>query len=462
MNSQAAWHRLSETVSGLMKKHAIPGVAVGILHEGVMQTAGFGITNMDHPLPVTEETLFQIGSITKTFTGTLVMRLVEAGKIDLNARIRTYIPDFRVADEETSHHATVHHLLTHMGGWEGDVFHDTGQGDDALSRYVADMGRVEQLAPLGAVWSYNNSGFTVLGRIIELVTGQPYPVALQERLLTPLGLKDAFFAAGDVMVRRFAVGHHEGEEALHVAQPWPLGRYAWPMGGIVCHVKDLLHYAHFHMGDGNAADGKRVLQEQSVHQMQSPQASRWGSREQVGLTWFIDDVDGVQQISHSGGTVGQISLLSLIPAHNFALAVLTNANMGGQVTEAVRRWVLQEYLRLTIPKPALAEASEVDPAQYVGRYSRPFAEIELGILAGNLVGQIVNKQGFPNENVPPSPAPPPFRLAFLKSNENPPLSERLLILDGPLKDSKVDIIRKPDGAVGWLRLRSRIHARVAD
>ncbi len=402
-NSQESWGRLGEVVTQLMKKYEIPGVAVGILHEGEMQTAGFGVTNVDHPLPVTDETLFQIGSITKTLTGTLVMRLVEAGKVDLDASVRTYIPGFRVADEETSQQVTVRHLLTHMSGWEGDVFHDTGNGEDALSRYVADMQSLEQLAPIGSVWSYNNGGFTVLGRIIEMMTGQPYAVALRERILEPLGLKSAFLDPGDVMIHRFAVGHNGGEDGPTVAQPWPLGRYAWPMGGIACHVKDLLRYAQFHMGDGRAPDGERLLDALSIRQMQSPQASRWGDHEQIGLTWFVDDIGGVRQISHSGGTVGQISLLALIPERKFALAVVTNADMGGQVTEAVRRWVLQAYLGVVLPKPTPAEASEADLAHYVGRYSRPFAEIELGILAGTLVGQLTNKKGFPNENVPPSP-----------------------------------------------------------
>ena len=99
VNHDANWEQLGEFVARVMDEKDVPGVAVGILHKGETATAGFGVTNMDHPLPVTDETLFQIGSITKTFTGTAIMRLAEMGKLELDAMVRTYVPDFNVRDE---------------------------------------------------------------------------------------------------------------------------------------------------------------------------------------------------------------------------------------------------------------------------------------------------------------------------------------------------------------------------
>jgi CubicO group peptidase (beta-lactamase class C family) len=444
------WNQLCDYVTAQMKKRGVPGVAVGIFHNGEVQTAGFGVTNVDHPLPVTDETLFQIGSISKTFAATLAMRLVEEGKLDLDATVRTYLPDFRVADEETSQKVTLRHLLTHMAGWEGDFFHDTGPGDDALARYVAGMAALEQLAPLDTVWSYNNAGFPVLGYIIEKVTGKPYQQLLKELVLDPLSLQKSFLDPGDVMTYRFASGHNVSDDGAQVVRPWPLGRYVYPMGGIICHVKELLRYAQFHLGDGTGPDGKRLLAQATLHQMQTPQSVRWQD-EQIGLSWFVDNVDGVTQISHTGGTTGQISLLALFPARNFALAVLTNAYQGTQLNQALRRWVTKAYLDLEIPEPKPIESSQEDLAQYAGFYSRPFADIELGLLNGRLIAQIVNKKGFPNEDVPPSPPPPPFTLGRCEE-------DRLLVLEGPLKDNRIDVIRKADGSIGWLRA-GRIHVR---
>ncbi len=148
-----------EIVPDAMKRHRVPGVALGIFADGREFSAGFGVTNVRHPLEVNEHTLFQIGSTTKTFTATLAMRLAEAGKLDLDAPVRRYLPGFRMKDAEVTERVTMRHLLTHTGGWEGDYFDDTGAGDDALRIYVERMADLPQLTPLGAVWSYNNAAF---------------------------------------------------------------------------------------------------------------------------------------------------------------------------------------------------------------------------------------------------------------------------------------------------------------
>ncbi|MCI2426631.1 beta-lactamase family protein [Candidatus Acetothermia bacterium] len=452
ISHEADWKDLGEFVSKVMAEKCVPGVAVGISYRGERAAAGFGVTNVDHPLPVTDKTLFQIGSITKTFTGTAIMQLIEKGKLDLNATVRTYLPNFKVADEEAASQATIRHLLTHMSGWVGDFFDDTGAGDDALAKYMANMAGLEQLAPIGTVWSYNNAGFYLAGYIIEKVTGKSYQTALKELVLEPLGLKSSYFDAGDVITHRFAVGHNVSEAGTpQVARPWPLPRAAYPAGGITCHVLDLLRYAQFHLGDGSTENGTRLLSAESITQMQSPQVSVWGN-ETWGLTWGINEFDGTRQISHGGGTIGQISLLILIPAHKFAIAILTNANRGGVVTRDVSRWALKKYLGLEITDPTPIESSEEELTPYVGRYSRPLASIELGILGGRLVAQIVYKRGFPAKDSLPPPAPPPASLFRYEK-------DRLLVGNGPLKDAKVDVVRKPDGTIGWLRLGGRIHVR---
>ena len=442
---------LGEYVAGVMTAKGVPGVAVGVLHEGETATAGFGVTNVDHPLPVTDETLFQIGSITKTFTGTAIMRLVEMGKLDLDATVRAYLPDFKVADEAASSQATIRHLLIHTGGWVGDFFDNTSAGDDALPRYIANMADLQQLAPLGTIWSYNNSGFCVAGYIIEKVTGKSYQAALKELLLEPLSLEHVYFDPGDVMTYRFAVGHNVEEKGAEVARPWPLPRSAYPAGGITCRVQDLLRYARFHLGDSKTEDGTQLLKPESLAQMHSPQVTVWGD-EAWGLTWAIDEIDGTRQLSHGGGTTGQVSLLVLIPEHDFAIAIFTNANRGGFVTRDVSRWALKHYLGLDAPDPTSIEAAKETLAAYVGCYSRPFADIELGILGGKLVAQMTLKGGFPAKDSPPPPAPPPMTLALCDK-------DRLLVLDGPYKDARVDTIREPDGSIGWLRASGRIHKR---
>ena len=131
-----------------MKRLKVPGISIGIYHKGKEWTAGFGVTNLEHPLPVTPNTLFQTGSISKTFTGTLLMMLVEQGKVNLDSPLRKYIKDFKLKDENVAKKVTIRHLLTHTGGWVGDYFNDFGEGDDALAKMVKDIGKLPQIQPL--------------------------------------------------------------------------------------------------------------------------------------------------------------------------------------------------------------------------------------------------------------------------------------------------------------------------
>jgi CubicO group peptidase (beta-lactamase class C family) len=456
-NGSELFEQLSTFVEEQIAQKGVPGAAIGILYQDQTYTAGFGVTNVDHPIPVTDETLFQIGSISKTFTCLAIMRLVEQGRLDLRGAVRSYVPEFAVADETASAQTTLWHLLTHMSGWVGDFFENTGAGDDALAVYVGKMAELEQLAPIGTVWSYNNAGFSVAGRVIEQVTGQCYEDAMRELVFEPLGLARCFYGPADVITHRFAVGHGGGRGEAKVLRPWPLPRAVHPAGGIVCDAHQLLRYARFQMGDGTVAgeggqERTALVQPETLAEMHAPQASRWGEREQIGLAWFIDEIDGTRQLSHGGGTVGQISLLALYPAHQLAMVILTNASEGGGVTGAMRRWVLEHYLGLADPEPEPIEASEEELAAYAGFYTRPFTDIELGMLNGRLIGQAVNKQAFPSQDQPVSPPPPPVSLALCDK-------DRLLITAGPGKGGRADVIRNSDGTIGWLRI-GRLHRRL--
>src|SRR4051794_31913333 len=168
---------LDERIEAAMKRYHVPGVAVGAYWHGREHMRGFGVTNVDHPRPVDADTLFRIGSTTKTFTATAMMRLVEQSKVDLAAPARSYLPDLKLADEAAAKSVTVRQLLNHSTGWLGDNYGGFGRGDDALARYVSSMQQLPQLTPPGQVLAYNNAAIVVAGRIIETLTGKPYETA---------------------------------------------------------------------------------------------------------------------------------------------------------------------------------------------------------------------------------------------------------------------------------------------
>ena len=188
-----AFKKIAQKIVSEMKRLEVPGVAIGIWHRGKEYAEGFGITSVEHPLPVTADTLFQTGSISKTFTGTVMMQLAEEGKVELDAPVRTYIKEFKLNDKKVAANVTVRQLLTHMGGWVGDYFNDFGNGEDALDKMVRDIAKLPQIHPLGKIWSYNNTGFNIASRIIEIVTKKPYEKAVQDMLFDPLGLRMSFF-----------------------------------------------------------------------------------------------------------------------------------------------------------------------------------------------------------------------------------------------------------------------------
>ncbi len=445
---------ICDEVAREMARLPIPGAMVGILYKDREWIAGFGMTNLEHPLPVTEDTLFQVGSITKTFTATAIMRLVEMARLALDKPVRNILPDLTLADESVAQQVTLRHLLTHTGGWVGDYFNDFGPGEDALAKMVAKMADLEQLTPLGQVWSYNNAGFYLAGRVIEVVTGACYEQALQELVLDPLGLKNTYFFAEDVITRRFAVGHEVVDRKPKVARPWAIGRAAHPVGGIVCTMGDLFRYARFHMGDGTNAAGDRLLSQSSLAQMQTPLFPTTGLNH-MGLGWMITPVDQTRWVGHGGGANGQVTLLRMVPSSNFSVAVFTNSDEGGSLTYKIADLATKEYLGLSLPEALPLVLPEPALRAYIGRYEAAADIFEITLGDAGLILQDTPKGGFPTPDSPPPQAPPPVRMALYAE-------DRFIALDEPMKDAYGEFLRATDGQIAWMRFGGRIHARLPD
>src|SRR5688500_14513358 len=179
---------LQKKLDELVKELDVPGVSAGVVVDGEEHYAYAGVTSVENPLPVDENTVFQFGSTGKTYTATAIMRLVEQGKVDLDASVRDYVPELRLKDESVAEKVTVLQLLNHTAGWQGDLIKDTGNGDDALAKYVDLMADIEQISPLGSTVSYNNASLCLAGRVIEHVTGTTFEQAIGDLLLQPLGL----------------------------------------------------------------------------------------------------------------------------------------------------------------------------------------------------------------------------------------------------------------------------------
>ena len=247
-----------------------------------------------------------------------------------------------------------------------------------------------QIFPLGAFFSYNNAGFTLLGRLIEVAAGTAYNAAMGNLLLGPLGLADALLDHAAVLRRPYADGHValpiNGRPAVAVATPLWLPRSVDPAGGIWATTPDMLRYGRFHLPAGTVAGSANIVSPNSLRQMQEPALPIPGASLQTGRNWFVHDVAGMRVFGHNGDTLGQRAAFLAIPSRQFALIVLTNGQGGGSLADmAALDAALAQFAALTplvgklgltraLLAPAGASAvtlSADDLAAYAGRYADP-------------------------------------------------------------------------------------------
>jgi CubicO group peptidase (beta-lactamase class C family) len=378
----------------LAVKHHVPGAALGILRlepggREEQVEVSYGVLSRATGVEVTDDSLFQIGSITKIFTTTLAMQLVEQGGLDLDQPVVDFLPELRLSDPAAQRLVTLRHLLTHTSGIDGDAFMDTGRGDDSLQRYVARLGEVAQNFPVGATWSYCNTGFSIVGRIIETMTGQVWETALKERVLAPLGLTHTATLPEEALLFRSAVGHlaTPGEEPQPTTV-WCMERSGAPTGSILAMaVGDLLTFARMHLSAGRGRDGTAVLGERATAEMQQRHADlpgRYGTPDSWGLGWMRFDWGGHDLFGHDGNTLGQSAFLRILPSQGLAVALLTNGGHTKDLYHELYPEVFAELAGVHVPAPLTPPepAPDVDLSRHVGRYQ----------IAGTLV-EVIEQNG---------------------------------------------------------------------
>jgi CubicO group peptidase (beta-lactamase class C family) len=432
-----------------MNQHKVPGVSIGVWQKGREYTAGFGMANIRNPLPVTADTLFQTGSITKTFTGTMLMQLIEQKKVDLDAPVRKYIKGFKLHNKAVQEKVTVRDLLTHVGGWVGDYFNDFGNSDDALDKMLKEIANLPQVHPYKTICSYNNTGFNIASRIIEVVTKKTYEQAAQEMLFDPLELGMTFFYPDDMLLtHRVAAGHQQMGNKVKVAEPWAVGRANNGVGGVISTVKDLLKYARFHMSNGS----KGVITGNSLRAMREPQVNA-GGRGDMGITWFIRTIRNITLYGHGGATNGQQAYLFFIPDREFALAVLTNSEDGNMITSNIVSWALDIFFNTSILTPTPIKTTPAERKNYTGRYQIGIECCELNVEGDYLMYHHIPLGGFPTPDTPPGPAMVPIRLAFYEK-------DKVIGMNGPYKDALGEFIRDDKGNLLYFRFGGRAHKKV--
>ena len=450
---------LADFVEAAAEEFGMPGVAVGVWFDGHETFACDGVTSLENPLAVDRHTLFLVGSVTKTFTATALMCLVASGHVALEAPVTRYLPEISLAGAPDASQVTVLNLLNHTSGLDWGLIADTGEGDDALATYVARLAELDRIAPPGARASYSQAGYNLAGRIIETVTGLTYEQAVASLVLEPVGLAHSLFERDDIMTRRFCVGHNLGRDGwLSVARLWRRARGDSPGGGIASSVADQLRWARFHLGDGRAEDGTRVLPAELMARMRTPTAPLRASTlgDAIGIGWFLRDVDGVRTAGHGGTANGQFAEILIVPGRQFAVVALSNAGPDGiSFNQAVVRWALETHLGVTQRDLEPVPYDDARGSELVGSYESDVMTLTItadgtGLeLAAAMKPEI---RAAADTALPPDRAP--FELDLLPGD-----ADEYVITGGALKGQRGFFTRGNGGAIVGIDLGGRLYKR---
>ncbi|WP_208720196.1 serine hydrolase domain-containing protein [Amycolatopsis circi] len=358
-------------LSELIAKHDVPGAQVAVLAGGEIRDEAAGVLSLHTQVEATTDSVFKIGSITKIWTATLVQQLVNDDLLDLDRPVRDYVPGFRLSDPAATEALTARHLLTHTGGIDSNHFVDTGRNDDAIEKFVGALADADHLFPPGSVFSYSNSGYSVLGRLVEVLRGRPFHDALREFLAVPLGLSTVAVDTYDALLHRAAVGHVETGGKLAPTKSWAVRYFSTPSGShLAMSARDLLEFVRLHLTDHEFA-GLREPQLESVPDF-------GGGVVGWGLGWMLYR-DGV--VGHTGVSKGQKAFLRVVPAAGVAMAVLTNSADAEPLAHELFSAVLRDVAGVgTAPLPVPpANPAPIDAARMCGTYRATSHDITLAV-----------------------------------------------------------------------------------
>lgn len=450
--------RVQARVAELLAAEGIPSAVVGVLHQGELTEFATGVKNVETREPATTDTVYQCGSMTKTWTALALMRLVDEGKVDLDEPVRTYLPGFTVADPGASAKVTPRHLLYHTSGIE-EAYGDPGEGDDVYERMVENIADAPQVFPLGHTHGYSAAlGYAILARILEVQDGKPWDAVMRDRLFDPMGLTSTNSWHEQVDEARAATGHliRSRREGPIVTPVDHLPRAFGPGGNITSTVREVLALAHVLLHDGMAPNGRRIVSAESIREMMRsrvpvPDPYLFGPEWALGL--IVCDWHGQTVYATDGSTIGQNARLRILPDSGTAIAMLTN----GGPRESFYRDVFDEILTglgvVTIPDlPAPDPALHLDLSRYAGVYERPGARYEVSADGGALSLTLF---------------PDPMQAEFLQQPDRIryallPVSETHFLMPpaDSLEDTQtVAIYDFADGAARYLHTNCRVHPR---
>jgi CubicO group peptidase (beta-lactamase class C family) len=380
---------LEEHAAQLVSSGYCPGYVAGVYHKGELTVVGHGTRNIVTGDPMTEDTGFLMGSITKPFTATLLFQCVERGQIDLDERVVTYLPEFELAPPAKFEEIRVRNLLNGTTGIDGEFFWPFGvTGKGALAYYVQELKRCSTLFDPGDYVSYSSAALLVAGRILEVVTGETYHDLLERELFGPLEMNDSSTSPERAILRRTAVGHFldQATGAVRRTDMFMLPE-TWSAAGAtpIVTIADLLQFARLHLADGVAPNGARLLTADLTRQMRTVTVDMGVPNvTPIGLGWPFLPFGETTVITHGGASPGGAAGMLLVPEHDFAFAGFGNSGAADMTSDQLAMWLLREYLGLESPPVVTGEVEVADLRPYEGTYRSDQFRIDVRAVDGQL------------------------------------------------------------------------------
>ena len=371
---------IDRLVERTMTAYQVPGIAVGVVKDGKLVYAkGFGVREAGKPDKVDPDTLFQIASNTKAFTAAALAILVDEGRIHWDDKVIDYLPQFRLYDPWVTREFTIRDLLTHRSGLglgAGDLLFFP-QTDFTRQDVLHALRFLKPVTSFRSEFAYDNNLYVVAGEIIPAVTGKSWEDFVTERILAPLHMTPCVATSERLTDRHNVATPHslvEGRVTAVVPDNITVGAAA---GGIQCNVTGLAKWEATHLAHGTSPDGLQLFSRERGAEMWSPQTLEPPSGKRAELTrthfgayalgWGVEDFNGYQRVSHSGGLQGMVTYQSLIPELNLGVIVLTNAEEGYaffsiamQITEAYTGGPARDWVALTQAMKAERAGSQAD------------------------------------------------------------------------------------------------------
>lgn len=384
---------LQALLDELRAEHGVVGCTAGVLVDDQLHVSASGLLNIDTGVEATPDSVFQVGSISKAFTATLIMQLVDEGLIGLDDKLLEHLPEFATSDPEASAQITIRQLLSHSSGLDGDFLPADDPEGPSITSAVRKMALLPHLAPAGRHMSYCNAGYTVLGRVVEKRSGMSWADAIVLRILKACGIERAFAHPHESLRFRCAMGHVALDPSrpreLTTAPVTFLPLSSAPAGAVLSmDVAGLLRFAAVHMDDGRIDDQRRLLSTESTRLMREPAIAlpnyELGSGFNTwGLGWSLADYPDFRVVSHNGGTIGQFTFLRMVPERKLAIALF----MGNYDTQMPRQFeeaLLRELAGIVYPPPPPEQSVTLEPRRFVGRYENLSSSITITSEDGEL------------------------------------------------------------------------------